>query len=151
MRDLKPIDLKPMPLAARADSRQAVNQTRYASGTSLRRTIRRQPEIKGLRRRGSDAFQRLCREPLLDRRSLVDASTPAHTPWKILIPHSTMTMANTSVAAVSTLSKEATLILTLRFPAPLTGLGDSLILLQSHDHNALNVAQRLCCSGHTSG
>jgi hypothetical protein len=31
-----------------------------------------------------------------------------------------MTMASTSVAAVSTLSKEATLILTLRFPAPLT-------------------------------
>jgi hypothetical protein len=80
-----------------------------------------------------------------------DASTPVHTPWKILIPHSTMTMASTSVAAVSTLSKEATLILTLRFPAPLTGLGDSLIPLQSHDHNALNVSRRLCFTGHTSG
>jgi hypothetical protein len=68
-----------------------------------------------------------------------------------LIPHSTMTMANTSVAAVSTLSKEATLILTLRFPAPPNGLGDSLIPLQSHDHDALNVASRLCFTGHTSG
>jgi len=60
-------------------------------------------------------------------------------------------MANTSVAAVSTLSKEATLILTLRFPAPLKGLGDSLIPLQSHDHNPLNVARQLCFTGHTSG
>ena len=75
---------------------------------------------KGLRRRGSDAFEAFVAGPLLDRRSLVRLQ-PAllHTPWKILIPHSTMTMANTSVAAVSTLSKEATLILTLRFPAPL--------------------------------
>jgi hypothetical protein len=31
-------------------------------------------------------------------------------PWKILIPHSTTTMADTSVAAVNTLSKEATLM-----------------------------------------
>ena len=75
---------------------------------------------KGLRRRGSDAFEAFVAGPLLDRRSLVRRQRPAHTPWKILIPHSTMTMASTSVAAVSTLSKEATLILTLRFPAPLT-------------------------------
>lgn len=74
---------------------------------------------KGLRRRGSDAFDAFVTGPLLDRRSLVRRQRPAHTPWKILIPHSTMTMASTSVAAVSTLSKEATLILTLRFPAPL--------------------------------
>jgi hypothetical protein len=31
-------------------------------------------------------------------------------PWKILIPHSTTTMADTNVAAVNTLSKEATLM-----------------------------------------
>ena len=31
-------------------------------------------------------------------------------PWKILIPHSTTTMADTKVAAVNTLSKEATLM-----------------------------------------
>jgi hypothetical protein len=34
-----------------------------------------------------------------------------HAPWKILIPHNTTTMADTSVAAVNTLSMEATLIL----------------------------------------
>src|SRR4051812_6576354 len=86
-------------------TRQAVNQTRYASeGTSPRRKIRRQLIKKGLRRRGSDAFEAFVAGPLLDRRSLVRRQRPAHTPWKILIPHSTMTMASTSVAAVSTLS-----------------------------------------------
>ena len=75
---------------------------------------------KGLRRRGSDAFDAFVANLFLTGGFQFDASTPAHTPWKILIPHSTMTMASTSVAAVSTLSKEATLILTLRFPAPLT-------------------------------
>jgi hypothetical protein len=35
--------------------------------------------------------------------------------------------------------------------SPVNGLGDSLIPLQSHDHNALNVARRLCFTGHTSG
>ena len=40
-------------------------------------------------------------------------------PWKIFIPHNTTTMAANKLAAVNT-SKEATLILILRFPAPLT-------------------------------
>jgi hypothetical protein len=39
-------------------------------------------------------------------------------PWKILIPHSTTTMADTKVAAVNTLSKEATLMtLSASYPA----------------------------------
>jgi hypothetical protein len=39
-------------------------------------------------------------------------------PWKILIPHSTTTMADISVAAVNTLSKEATLMtLSASYPA----------------------------------
>src|ERR1700730_6206067 len=43
---------------------------------------------------------------------LFDASSLlVHAPRKILIPHSTTTMADTSVAAVNTLSNEATLIL----------------------------------------
>jgi hypothetical protein len=43
---------------------------------------------------------------------LFDASfLLVHAPWKILIPHNTTTMADTSVAAVNTLSMEATLIL----------------------------------------
>ena len=75
-------------------------------------------ETEGFRRRGSD--DAIVANLFLMRGLLFDASSlPVHMPWKILIPHSTMTMANTSVAAVSTLSKEATLILTLRFPAPL--------------------------------
>jgi hypothetical protein len=42
----------------------------------------------------------------------------AQMPWKILIPHSTTTMADTSVAAVNTLSKEATLMtLSASYPA----------------------------------
>jgi hypothetical protein len=53
----------------------------------------------------------LCREPLLARKSLVRRQLLlTHVPWKIFTPHSTTTMANTSVAAVNT-SKEATLIL----------------------------------------
>jgi hypothetical protein len=42
---------------------------------------------------------------------LFDASVlPVHVPSKILIPHSTTTMADIRVAAVNTLSMEATLI-----------------------------------------
>jgi len=42
---------------------------------------------------------------------LFDASfLPVYVPWKILIPHSTTTMADIRVAAVNTLSMEATLI-----------------------------------------
>ncbi len=42
----------------------------------------------------------------------------AHVPWKILIPHNTTTMTDTSVAAVNTLSKEATLMtLSASYPA----------------------------------
>ena len=114
--------LKPIPFAARA------NLAAGRQPNSIRVGRDKPPakdssatKKKGLRRRGSDAFEAFVAGPLLDRRSLVRLQ-PAllHTPWKILIPHSTMTMASTSVAAVSTLSKEATLILTLRFPAPLT-------------------------------
>jgi hypothetical protein len=65
-------------------------------------------ETEGFRRRGSDAFVAnlfLAGGLLFDVRFLL-----VHAPWKILIPHSTTTMADTSVAAVNTLSKEATLI-----------------------------------------
>ena len=65
-------------------------------------------ETEGLRRRGSDAFVAnlfFAGGLLFDVRFLL-----VHAPWKILIPHSTTTMADTSVAAVNTLSKEATLI-----------------------------------------
>ena len=113
--------LKPIPFAARADlapGRQP-NSIRVGRDEPPAKDSSATKK-KGLRRRGSDAFEAVVAGPLLDRRSLVRRQRPAHTPWKILIPHSTMTMANTSVAAVSTLSKEATLILTLRFPAPLT-------------------------------
>ena len=42
---------------------------------------------------------------------LFDASfVPVHVPWKILSPHNTTTMADIRVAAVNTLSMEATLI-----------------------------------------
>src|SRR5437868_15414568 len=64
---------------------------------------------EGLRRRGSDA---LVASLFLSGGLCSDESFPSdHMPWKILIPHSTTTMADTSVAAVNTLSKEATLIL----------------------------------------
>jgi hypothetical protein len=63
----------------------------------------------GLRRRGNDAF---VANLFLPEVLLFDASfLPVHAPWRILIPHSTTTMADTSVAAVNRLSKEATLIL----------------------------------------
>ena len=74
---------------------------------------------EGFRRRGSDAFA-------------------VQMPWKILIPHSTTTMADTSVAAVNTLSKEATLML-LSASQPANGLVDSLIPLQLRDCVVLNV------------
>jgi hypothetical protein len=64
---------------------------------------------EGFRRRGSDA---IVANLFLARGLLFDASfPPVHAPQKILIPHNTITMADTSVAAVSTLSKEATLML----------------------------------------
>lgn len=49
-------------------------------------------------------------------------------------------MAVTSVATVNTLSKEATRILLLRFPAPFSGLGDSSIARQLPDASGLNTA-----------
>lgn len=140
--------LQPNIVGTRAERRQIVSQTRYSEETRLlRRDYRPQKNEKA----SAAAEVSSCREPLLSGGL---SSTPAclfHTPWKILIPHSTMTMANTSVAAVSTLSKEATLILTLRFPAPSNGLGDSLIRLQSRQTCAGDVARRLCFTGHTSG
>src|ERR1700758_1862076 len=48
-------------------------------------------------------------------------------------------MAETSVATTRILSKEATLITVLRFPAPLAGLVDSLIHLQSRAHDRLKM------------
>jgi hypothetical protein len=64
---------------------------------------------EGFRRRGSDA---VVANLFLAGGLLLDASfLPVHAPWKILIAHSATTMADTSVAAVNTLSKEATLIL----------------------------------------
>ncbi len=99
MRDLKP--------TARAD----LAQSRKASvGKEERREFfRRQLEQKDLRRRGSDAF---VANLFLTGGLLVDASfLPVYVPWKIFNPHSTTTMADISVAAVNTLSKEATLIL----------------------------------------
>ena len=108
-----------MPLAASADFAPGRNSNSNAlEGTSLR-----QNQPSATRNENASAAAEVT--PLSQNLFLTggfqfDASTPVHTPWKIFIPHSTMTMANTSVAAVSTLSKEATLILTLRFPAPLT-------------------------------
>ena len=66
-------------------------------------------EQKDLRRRGSDAF---VANLFLAGGLLFDASfLSVYVPWKIFNPHSTTTMADISVAAVNTLSKEATLIL----------------------------------------
>ena len=66
-------------------------------------------ETEGFRRRGSDAF---VANLFLAGGLLFDASfLPVYVPWKIFNPHSTTTMADISVAAVKTLSKEATLIL----------------------------------------
>src|ERR1700737_3112010 len=90
-------------------SHKAVNQNECASERTItRRTIRSAIETEGFRRRGSDAFVAnlfFAGGLLFDVRFLL-----VHAPWKILIPHSTTTMADTSVAAVNTLSKEATLI-----------------------------------------
>jgi hypothetical protein len=72
---------------------------------------------------------------------LVDASClPVYAPWKIFNPHSTTTMADISVAAVNTLSKEATLIL-LSASSPIRGLVDSLIPPQPRGHNSLKTAR----------
>jgi hypothetical protein len=63
----------------------------------------------GFRRRGRDAF---VANLFLTGGLLFDASfLPVHAPRKILIPHNTTAMADTSVATANTLSKEATLIL----------------------------------------
>src|ERR1700732_4836019 len=92
-------------------SRKVVNQTQWASA----RTIARQNYssaigIESLRRRGSEVMPSSRTSSVGGR--LFDASSLlVHAPRKILIPHSTTTMADTSVAAVNTLSKEATLIL----------------------------------------
>ena len=106
------------------------------------------PSIRtaGFRRRGRDASlaNRFDFEGFLLRRKFL----PVHTPWKILIPHSTTTMANTSVATANTLSKEATLIL-LSASSPVSGLVDSLIHLQSRGHNRLNDTVVLWFAGHT--
>jgi hypothetical protein len=112
-----------------------------------RRTLRRRFERRGFRRRGRDASltNRFDLEGFLLRREFL----PVHTPWKILIPHSTMTMANTSVATANTLSKEATLIL-LSASSPGSGLVDSLIPPQSRGHNRLSDTGRLWFAGHTS-
>jgi|SRR3954447_3233356 hypothetical protein len=103
-------DLKPDIFAACAD---------FAPDTPTTRTVCRDTRAlaipsystgtEGLRRRGSHA---LVASLFLSGGLCFDESFPsAHMPWKILIPHSTTTMADTSVAAVNTLSKEATLIL----------------------------------------
>jgi hypothetical protein len=97
-----------MLLAARG-SRGLVNRTECVSERTIaRRNIRRQLEQKAS----------AAAEVMLSSRTpsvgglLFDASFLfVHAPWKILIPHSTTTMADTSVAAVNTLSMEATLIL----------------------------------------
>ena len=65
---------------------------------------------ESLRRRGSEVMPSSRTSSVGGL--LFDASfLLVHAPRKILIPHSTTTMADTSVAAVNTLSKEATLIL----------------------------------------
>ena len=76
----------------------------------------RRMEQKGFRRRGSGAF---VASLFLSGGLCFDANIlSVQMPWKILIPHSTTTMADTSVAAVNTLSKEATLIvLSASYPA----------------------------------
>ena len=88
----------------------------------------REPNSVGIRKgdRPANSWSAIGRESLRRRGSevmpssrtssvgglLFDASSLlVHALRKILIPHSTTTMADTSVAAVNTLSKEATLIL----------------------------------------
>src|SRR5580698_3800150 len=95
---------------ARGRSRKSANRTQCASEN---RPANYSPAFgtESLRRRGSNAFV----ANLFGRRSLVRRQLLlVHAPQKILIPHSTTTMADTSVAAVSTFSMEATLILFLR-------------------------------------
>src|SRR5260221_13078461 len=106
MRDLKPNTFAacadfaprtPTKITSCRDTRAPPAVLSYATGT------------EGLRRRGSDA---LVASLFLSGGLCSDESFPsAHMPWKILIPHSTTTMADISVAAVITLSKEATLML----------------------------------------
>jgi len=80
-----------------------------------------------------------------------DASVlPVQVPKRILNPHSTTTAAETSVAAINTLSREATLIVTLHFPAPGIGLVDSLKHRQSAPHIRTKVGRRLWFVGHRS-
>ena len=50
-------------------------------------------------------------EGLRRRESVPSVHIPSQMPWKILIPHNPTTIADTSGAAVNTLSKEATLML----------------------------------------
>jgi hypothetical protein len=64
------------------------------------------------------------------------------------IPHTTTTTADTSVATINTLSKEATLIVTLRFPSPAFGLVDSLISLQPAGRVAEPFMALLWFAGH---
>jgi hypothetical protein len=80
-----------------------------------------------------------------------DASVlPVQVPKRILNPHSTTTAAETSVAAINTLSREATLIVPLHFPAPGSGLVDSLKHRQSAPHIRAKVGRRLWFVGHRS-
>jgi len=80
-----------------------------------------------------------------------DASVlPVQVPKRILNPHSTTTAAETSVAAINTLSREATLIVTLHFPAPGIGLVDSLKHRQSAANIRAKVGRRLWFVGHRS-
>src|SRR5258707_5220590 len=58
-------------------------------------------------------------------------------------------MADTSVAAVNTLSKEATLILLSPLPSPVNGLVDSLITLQLLDLSWLESCRWLWFAGHS--
>src|SRR5437879_6550412 len=105
MSDLKPdISAACADLAPRTPTKLTVSRDTRASGHSIACDWNRRlpPPRKSC----------LSREPLLDWRSLVRRQLlSVHVPWKILSPHSTTTMTDTSVAAVNTLSKEATLIL----------------------------------------
>ena len=99
-----------MLLAARG-SRKVVNQIQCASEKDGRPANHSQAiGIESLRRRGSEVMPSSRTSSvgglLFDASSLL-----VHAPRKILISHSNTTMADTSVAAVNTLSKEATLIL----------------------------------------
>src|ERR1700680_2330969 len=92
-------------------SRKVVNQTQWASARAIaRQNYSSAIGRESLRRRGSEVMPSSRTSSvgglLFDASSLL-----VHALRKILIPHSTTTMADTSVAAVNTLSKEATLIL----------------------------------------